>query len=175
MCRGRVIQTAMLKTLTRMTLKAYIILMTLAVLGCSAGNETPASAHRTGMPEPLIVDITGDEYEWQIRYPGPDGLPDTTDDHHALQHLVLPTLTDVKLRLHSRDYLYTLALPHLDLKEIAIPDLTFHLEFNTGSRGVHELLGDQMCGYSHPKLMGKLRVVSHNEFESLGQGKKSSP
>lgn len=160
-------ETTMLKPLVRMTMKVHLLLITIQALGCSSGNETFVPGSETNIPNPLVVDITGKAYEWHIRYPGPDGLPDTADDHHALRDLALPALTDVRLQLHSRDYLYTFTLPHLDLKEIAIPDLMFHLEFNTGPEGIHELLGDQMCGYSHPKLMGKLNVVSHNDFNSL--------
>ena len=130
-------------------MKVHLLLITIQALGCSSGNETFVPGSETNIPNPLVVDITGKAYEWHIRYPGPDAL------------------TDVRLQLHSREYLYTFTLPHLDLKEIAIPDLMFHLEFNTGPEGIHELLGDQMCGYSHPKLMGKLNVVSHNDFNSL--------
>lgn len=113
---------------------------------------------------PLVVDITGVEYEWHMRYPGLDGKLNTADDGYDKRHLHLPAHTEVKLQLHSEDYLYSFALPHVDLKEIAIPDLEFSLSFTTGSEGTFDLLGDQLCGYAHPKLMGKLIILSPSEF-----------
>ena len=109
-------------------------------------------------------DFTGVGYEWHMRYPGSDGKPNTGDDGLDKRHLHLPAHTEVKLRLHSMDYLYSFALPHLDPKEIAIPDLEFSLSFTTGPEGTFDLLGDQLCGYAHPELMGKLIILSSSVF-----------
>ena len=86
-----------------------------------------------------------------------------------MQDVHLPINQNVILELHSKDYVYSFALPHLDLKEIAVPDLTFSLSFKTDTVGTFELLGDQMCGYAHPQLLGKLIVTSAKEFESWSE------
>ena len=66
----------------------------------------------------------------------------------------------------SDDYIYNLALPHLGLKEIAVPDLSFAIEFTADETGTFDLLGDQMCGYDHPELLGKISVDSHAGFNA---------
>ncbi|MEE8146386.1 MAG: hypothetical protein V3T24_02185 [Longimicrobiales bacterium] len=118
----------------------------------------------TALPE-LRIEITGFEFQWHVRYPGPDGELGTADDLLDRRHVRVPVGRDVELVLHSRDYLYSLALPHVSLKEIAVPDLTFSIRLTPDSVGSFELRGDQFCGYSHPDLMGDFLVMTESDFE----------
>ncbi len=120
-----------------------------------------------------MIDVTGEEFEWHIRYPGSDGTPGTPDDILTRRHLYLPVGANIRLELHSKDYVYSLALPHLELNEIAVPDLTFIMEFKTEREGTYELLGDQMCGYTHPKLMGEMVVLSKEAFAAWSEKAKA--
>ncbi len=108
--------------------------------------------------------ITGRDFNWHICYPGLDNELGTPDDIHARRDLHLPQYTKVRLELASDDYLYSMTLPHWNLKEIAVPDLSFSLELETHAAGTFDLLGDQMCGYTHPNLLGQLMVQSHTDF-----------
>ena len=121
---------------------------------------------RTEVARSLTVRVTGKDYRWHFRYPGPDGTLDTADDVVTRKNLVLPVGTSTTLLLHSGDYLYTLALPRWALKEIAVPDMVFTLQFETDAVGTYELLGDQFCGYAHQDLMGKLIVQTHEDFQA---------
>lgn len=141
---------------------AVASLITASVL--SGQEARAADVIPTTAPE-LRIEITGFEFQWHVRYPGPDGVLGTDDDVKDRQHVHVPQGRDVELVLHSRDYLYTLALPHASLKEIAVPDLTFSLRFTPEEVGSYELLGDQFCGYSHPDLMGELVVMTETDFE----------
>ena len=144
--------------------------------GCDMDQRPSRSNDRTGearqpstaqnVPTNIRVRVTGHEFQWHILYPGPDGRLDTSDDVRSMRHLRLPVGTNVTLDLKSEDYIYTLALPHLRLKEIAVPDLDFSMVFETRSAGTFPLLGDQMCGYTHPKLIGTLLVEPRADFES---------
>ena len=116
-------------------------------------------------PGPLHIQITGEEYTWQFRYPGPDGALHTDDDIIKLgKELHLPLGVEVKLELTSRDYIYTLALPHLDLHQVAVPDLTFALAFTPRTTGAFAFVGDQMCGFEHESLNGRVVVESPAAF-----------
>ncbi|MEM7501205.1 MAG: hypothetical protein AAF417_04155 [Pseudomonadota bacterium] len=109
-------------------------------------------------PESMVIDVTGDEFNWYFRYPGPDGELGTEDDRHSVQDLYLPANSNINLNLHSNDYLYSFALPELGLQEIAVPDLNFELEFTTEDERTLQLLGDQFCGFAHETLIGKVYV-----------------
>ena len=125
------------------------------------GASAPAAGAAAGDPPlsgPLVIDVTGHDYNWMLRYPGEDGVQGTDDDVHAVRHLHLPEGVRTVVRLHSDDFLYIFRLPHLELSEIAVPDLEFSLEFDSGPPGRHELRGDQMCGFAHASLLGLLIV-----------------
>ena len=110
-------------------------------------------------PEPLHIQITGEEYTWQFRYPGPDGALQTDDDViKPGKELHLPLGLAVELELTSRDYIYTFALPHLDLHQVAVPDLTFALAFTPREAGAFAFVGDQMCGFEHESLNGRVVI-----------------
>ena len=128
------------------------LLWSLVLLG--ANGCTPALP-----PGPLRIQITGEEYIWQFRYPGPDGALNTADDIVKLgKELHLPLGIEIELELTSRDYIYTFALPHLDLHQVAVPDLTFALAFTPQTTGVFAFVGDQMCGFEHESLNGRVVV-----------------
>lgn len=130
-------------------------LILLGVNGC-----TPALP-----PGPLRIQITGEEYIWQFRYPGPDSELQTDDDIIKLEkELHLPLGIEIELELTSRDYIYTFALPHLDLHQVAVPDLTFALAFTPQTTGVFSFVGDQMCGFEHESLNGRVVVESPAAF-----------
>ena len=113
---------------------------------------------------PLEVRVTGDDYRWLLRYPGPDGRLDTPDDVLRERHLHLPARREVILDLASNDYVYTFYVPYLDILEVAVPDVPFEYDLDTGPAGVHDLLGSQMCGYTHPELLGDVVIQDAAEF-----------
>ena len=117
------------------------------------------------------VRVTGDEFRWQIRHPGPDARLDTADDRITQQHLELPARRRVALDLRSNDYVYSLYLPQIPVLEVAVPGDPVIIDFETGEERVLELLGNQMCGYTHPELLGELRVLSHFEPAAADQGR----
>ena len=116
------------------------------------------------IPEPLFIEVVGDDYFWFVRYPGADGVLHTADDVHDTTNLHLPVATETSIAITSRDYLYTFGLPSLGLNQVAVPDLMFGLEFSFDEVGTYQLEGDQMCGFSHESLVGEVIVQEKEEF-----------
>lgn len=110
----------------------------------------------------IIVEVTGNEFNWYFRYPGEDGILGTNDDRHSVQNLYLPDNALVTLKLSSKDYVYSFALPDLSLEEIAVPDMSFEMQFKTGEEQKMTLMGDQLCGYIHPTLIGDVYIRNQN-------------
>lgn len=143
----------------------------LLLIGCdhqSTDNVRTTSKNKKAVDnnsEPLIVEITGSEYQWHLRYPGDDGQLGTDDDILAVRHPHVPVNRETRFRLNSQDYLYTFAIPSLNLNELVVPDLTFTLKFLVNEIGKLEFRGDQFCGYTHPELSGTLIVESQEDFE----------
>jgi len=114
--------------------------------------------------ESLAVEVEGRDFHWSYRFPGRDGRLGTPDDLRASGPLHLPVGADIELRLTSRDFVYQLELPHLGLKEIAIPERTFAMQFSTDREGRFELRGDEFCGLPHESLITELVIESQDEF-----------
>ena len=137
---------------------ALIMLLVLAA-GCGHAEPPVADAPRSRAPgPPFHVRVTGRDFRWHIRYPGPDGILDTADDPTGQRHLHLPADSDVRLELCSDDYVYSLYLPQYEMVEMAFPGRPFLVELATASPGTSRLMGSQMCGYTHEELLGDLIV-----------------
>ena len=67
--------------------------------------------------------------------------------------------------LRSDDYAYNFHLPQLDVIEVALPGEPYELSVRTESPGTLELRGGQMCGFSHPELIGDLVVHQGEGFD----------
>lgn len=113
---------------------------------------------------PVSLRVTGDDYRWLVRYAGPDGVIDTTDDVLTQQNLHLPAGREVFIDLASHDFVYTFYVPRLDIMEVAVPGEPFEIDLDTGRAGVHDLLGSQMCGFTHPLLIGDVVIEEWPEF-----------
>lgn len=138
-----------------MIVRKSIIIMLLGVIQCACGICVDTS-------EPMVIEVIGEEFNWYFRYPGSDGVLGNQDDLYSRQNLFLPENTRVKLKLASKDYIYSFALPEISKEEVAVPGMEFYMEFATGKEKRLTLLGDQFCGYSHKTLIGAVYVGQHN-------------
>lgn len=136
----------------------WVLLLLLALAGCG---QDINSAPRV---EVIKIEMTGHDFKWQSHSSGGDGRLGTADDVRAAHVLHVPPDADVEIVLKSMEYIYTLAVPQAKIKEIAVPDLTFRLQFKADQVGTFVLPGDQMCGYSHPDLMGTLIVETQKDY-----------
>ena len=110
------------------------------------------------------IEMTAHDFKWTSRYAGQDAKLNTKDDRLAKEILHVPLDANIEIVLKSLDYLYSLEVPLAGRKEIAVPDLTFSLHFKADKLGTFEMPGDQMCGYTHPDLMGTLIVESQADY-----------
>lgn len=139
------------------------------VLGCLASltcgcSEAAATPHGTPLP-PLQIRLTGDQMEWHVRYPGLDDRLDTADDILSKKDIHFPATRPVKILLTSRDLLYTLAIPRHRIHEIAVPQVEFALDLPPDRPGEYPFQGDQMCGFQHDLLFGRIFVHHSAEFD----------
>lgn len=137
--------------------------------GAAPSTETAASdLPQDGVPdagEPVVLEMTGRDFRWHLRYPGPDGELHTADDVLARRHPHVPAHSKVRIELKSDDFLYTFRVDRFDKSEMAVPDMEFFVEFESSEPGRIEFYGDQFCGYAHPELSGAVVVESEREFE----------
>ena len=123
---------------------------------------------------PYTLRVTGRDFRWFIVHPGPDGLLDTPDDITDQRHLHLPANRAIAIDLRSDDYVYSLHLPDLEVTELAVPGKPYLLQFQTENPGHYRLMGSQLCGYTHPELLGDLVVHTEEEFDAWSRQRDAS-
>ena len=101
--------------------------------------------------EALVVEVTGEQFAWNIHYPGPDGKfgrtdiklldlqsnplgldrddPAAKDDVTTLNQLHLPANKPVIVKLRSKDVIHSFGVPEFRVKQDAIPGLTIPIWF----------------------------------------------
>ena len=145
-------------------LRRFIFLyLAMATSGCG-GNETPAQGTYLPPNTRLLIALTGDDYYWNIRYAGPDQRLFTADDITGLRDLYLPEETKIHLQLHSLDYIYTFAVDELDLNQIAVPEMEFTLDFQSGKTDTFAIRSQQLCGFGHESLKRRIFVEPGPSF-----------
>jgi cytochrome c oxidase subunit 2 len=101
--------------------------------------------------EALVVQVTGEQFAWNIHYPGPDrvfgrtdiklldlqsnplGLDRTDaaakDDITTVNQLYLPVNRPVIVRLRSKEVIHSFGVPEFRVKQDAVPGLTIPIWF----------------------------------------------
>ncbi|MGQ0634673.1 MAG: cytochrome c oxidase subunit II [Planctomycetaceae bacterium] len=115
-----------------------------------------------------LAEVTARQFEWRIRYPAPGKtLKDTPqpDDLYTVNDLHAPVGKPVVIRLKSEDVLHSFFLPHLRVKQDAVPGLVIPVWFQCDKVGEFELVCAELCGWGHYKMRGQLSVEREVEFQ----------
>src|SRR5687768_3005817 len=101
--------------------------------------------------ESVVVQVTGEQFAWNVRYAGPDGKfgrtdiklidaqenplgidrsdPAAKDDVTSLNQLYLPANKPIIIKLRSKDVIHSFGVPEFRVKQDAIPGLTIPIYF----------------------------------------------
>lgn len=174
-----------------------ILLMTLIAEGGVFVLGLPVWAKFYGAAPPpgsIPVEVTAEQFAWNIRYPGQDGVfgrtdprlisldnplgldpedPAAQDDLVLLDELYLPVNIPARIRLRSKDTLHSFFLPHLRVKQDAVPGMTIEIWFVPMEVGTYEIACAELCGFGHFQMRGLLRVLPREEFQQWSKEEPS--
>jgi len=107
--------------------------------------------HRPSDSEALVVEVTGEQFAWNVHYAGPDGVfgrtdiklldlqsnplgldradPAAKDDVTTVNQLYLPVNKPIIVRLRSKDVIHSFGVPEFRVKQDAVPGLTIPIWF----------------------------------------------
>src|SRR5437867_1977245 len=99
----------------------------------------------------LVVQVTGEQFAWNVHYAGPDGVfgrtdiklldlqsnplgvdrsdPAAKDDITTVNQLYLPVNKPIIVKLRSKDMIHSFGVPEFRVKQDAIPGLTIPIWF----------------------------------------------
>lgn len=115
---------------------------------------------------PVTVEVTARQFEWRLRYPGADKKLGTEDDVFAVNDLHVPLDEDVLVELKTMDVLHDFFLPHLRIKQDAVPGMKIPVWFRAKESGTYDLVCAELCGWGHYKMKGRLTVEPREKFEA---------
>ena len=77
----------------------------------------------------------------------------------------IPLDETVLIDLKSADVLHSFFLPHLRIKQDAVPGSKIPVWFRAKKTGVYDLVCAELCGWGHYKMKGRLTVQTRKEFD----------
>ncbi len=140
----------------------------------------------------LVVEVTGQQFEWIVRYPGPDNTFGRTDPHlvhqtrnpagldeedpAALDDIVMRNTLHVAedravyLWLRARDVLHSFSVPAFRVKQDMVPGMIGSTQFVPTVAGRFEIACAELCGMGHYQMGGTVEVHPPGEFATWLQG-----
>ena len=119
----------------------------------------------TDEPLPPLVEVTGRQFEWRLRYAGADGVLGTEDDVFGVNDLHIPVDEEIVMSITSKDVLHSFFLPNLRIKQDVVPGMRQHIWFKANKKGVYDIVCAELCGWGHYKMKGRLTITSRDDFD----------
>lgn len=152
------------------------------------GERVWARTHFMGAPEGAIpIELTGQQFVWNVRYPGPDGKFGALDinqindsagnplgidskdpagkDDITAPTIAVPVNRVVELTLRSKDVTHSFFVPELRLKQDAVPGMRIRIHFTAEKVGKYEVACAELCGLGHYKMRTFLEVMEQADYD----------
>jgi cytochrome c oxidase subunit II len=144
---------------------------------------------RPAVSNAVQIEVTGMQFAWYFRYPGPDGKfgatkpelqdpsaggeaaigLDTSDpaskDDFVVNTMVVPVNREVEVILRSEDVIHSFFIPSMRFKQDAVPGLAIKMHFTPITIGDYEIACAELCGLGHYKMHGHVQVVSQADYD----------
>jgi cytochrome c oxidase subunit 2 len=157
-------------------------LVTAAILAIFLFNALNLWAKVNSRPpaDAVLIEVTGQQFAWNVRYPGKDGVlgktdhlqasqdnpiglvkddPAAKDDLLLLNQLYLPKDRPVRVQVRSMDVIHSFFLPNFRVKQDAMPGMTIEIWFTPTETGDFEIACAEHCGLGHYRMRGQVHVV----------------
>jgi len=133
------------------------------------------------------IEVVGRQFEWYVRYAGPDGQFARTDpvlisasnplgidpkdprakqEVIALNELHLVTGRPVAIRVTAIDVIHSLFLPNFRVKQDAVPGRLVQIWFTPNKPGRYQMACAQLCGVGHYTMRGNVTVGTQRDLDA---------
>lgn len=172
--------------------KGIEIAIVVAEVVLLVGYAIPAWARRVKQfpaeNEATVVRVVGEQFAWNVQYPGPDGKfgrtditkvaadnpmgidrtdPNAKDDITTINQLTLPVNRPVLVHLSSKDVIHSFGLFEMRVKQDAVPGLDIPVWFIPNRIGDYEITCSQLCGLGHYRMRGFLNIKSDEDYRAF--------
>jgi cytochrome c oxidase subunit 2 len=143
-----------------------------------------------------VIQIVAQQYAWNVRYPGPDGIfgrqdmkfvtadnvfgvdpsdPNGKDDIQTLNEIHVVVNKPVIIYVSSKDVIHSLKIFAMRVEQDAIPGLRIPCWFIPTRIGRYQVSCAQLCGPAHAAMSGGFLIVeSQEDFDKWIKSKSGS-
>jgi cytochrome c oxidase subunit 2 len=135
----------------------------------------------------FAVRVVGEQFAWNVQYPGKDGKfgrtdpklvsadnplgldrkdPNAKDDITTINQLNIPVDRPILVHLSSKDVIHSFGLYEMRVKQDAIPGLDIPVWFIPNRPGEYEITCSQLCGLGHYRMRGFMTVQKQADFDT---------
>lgn len=114
-------------------------------------------------PNPLKIQVIGQQFTWHFEYLNAGGKKFTTDE------LYLPKGRPVEFDIEAKDVLHSFWVPQFRLKQDAVPGITTHMRLTPTRNGRYEVVCTELCGLGHSTMRSPTVVLDNADFEKWAQ------
>lgn len=123
----------------------------------------------------VTVEVYGKQWAWDFNYLDENayvsGVQAQLDGNEGAEEklptLYLPTDSTIDVQLKSRDVIHSFWIPAFLEKRDAIPGMTNHMYFTTGSEeATYKGKCAELCGEYHSEMLFNVEVVSKDKFDA---------
>ncbi|HSG99053.1 MAG TPA: hypothetical protein VLB27_03325, partial [candidate division Zixibacteria bacterium] len=138
--------------------------------------------------EAVVVRVVAQQFQWNVHYPGADGVfgrtdvklmddvsnpigldrsdPAAVDDFFTINQMHLPVDKPALIYLSSKDVIHCFSLPIMRVKQDIVPGMRIPTSFTPIKTGQSEIACAQLCGLGHYRMRGYLTIQTQAEYES---------
>jgi cytochrome c oxidase subunit 2 len=161
--------------------------------------KRPAPADNAGATQ---VQVLAKQFEWNVRYAGPDATFGTGDDRVLVSAMVVPVGRPVNATMRSMDVIHSFYLPNFRTKQDAVPGLTIPFWFKPNKLSADrkpvrgrdakaleagreewvdkhfkywDIVCAELCGNSHTNMAAQLYVVTEEQYAQWQKDPATTP
>lgn len=164
------------------------ILTTIGVIAMLAPGLFTWATFVTPPDDAIEYEVLGQQWQWQFRYPGADGVLGTADTEFVSESnpfgvnpedpngqddvivndpdMHLAVNQPVKALLRSNDVLHNYTVTQFRVKMDLVPGLISYLWFDPTEVGTYDILCEELCGIGHFIMRGSVTVDTQEDFDA---------
>lgn len=108
-------------------------------------------------PDPLDIYVVGKQWMWKVQH---------SEGKREINELHVPLGQAVRLTMTSEDVIHDVFIPAFRVKKDVVPGLYTTLWFKATKTGEYHLFCAQYCGTNHSRMVGRVVVMTPEEYES---------
>ncbi len=135
-------------------------------LGILSGRMWADIRSPSSFPEnALTIGVMAKQFEWNVTYPGADRVLGNDDDFTIRNRFEFPVGEPIIVRLQSEDVIHSFFIPHLRVKQDAVPGMMIPIWFEAIRTGEFQIACAELCGLGHYRMRARVVVHEADSFD----------